>query len=77
MLEAASTVASISALIVSRRVPLAALLALCLLSRGATDIPLPALLLLVAALAVPASARLAFPPSSASRMRRLDPHPTR
>ena len=77
MLEAASTVASIAALVASRRSPLAALLALCLLARGATDIPLPALLLLVAALAVPASARLAFPPSGASGMRRLAPHPTR
>lgn len=77
MLEAASTVASITALIVSRRAPLAALLALCLLARGATDIPLPALLLLVAALAVPASARLALPPSGAPGMRRLAPTPTR
>jgi hypothetical protein len=77
ILEAASTVASVAALVASRRVPLAALLALCLLARGATDIPLPALLLLVAALAVPASARFAFPPNGTSGLRRLAPHPTR
>jgi hypothetical protein len=54
VLEAASTVGAIAALAASRRTPVAALLALCLLSRGATDIPIPALLLVVAALAVPA-----------------------
>lgn len=54
VLEAASTVGAVAALVASRRAPVAALLALCLLSRGATDIPLPALLLVVAALAVPA-----------------------
>jgi len=54
VLEAASTVGAVAALAMSRRAPVAALLALCLLSRGATDIPIPALLLVVAALAVPA-----------------------
>jgi len=54
VLEAATTVGAIAALFASRRAPVAALLALCLLARGATDIPLPALLLVVAALAVPA-----------------------
>jgi hypothetical protein len=75
MLEAATTVATFGALGASRRTPLAALLALCLLARGATDIPLPALLLLVAALAVPASLRFAPPPGGARGMRRLEPHP--
>jgi hypothetical protein len=54
VLEAASTVGAVAALVASRRTPVAALLALCLLARGATDIPIPALLLVVAALAVPA-----------------------
>jgi hypothetical protein len=54
VLEAASVVGAVAALVASRRAPVAALLALCLLARGATDIPLSALLLVVAALAVPA-----------------------
>jgi hypothetical protein len=53
VLEAASTVGVIAALASSRRAPLAPLIALCLLARGSTDIPIPALLLVVAALAVP------------------------
>jgi hypothetical protein len=53
VLEAASTVGAIAALAVTRRAPLAPLIALCLLARGSTDIPIPALLLVVAALAVP------------------------
>jgi hypothetical protein len=53
VLEAASTVGVVAALAVSRKVPLAPLVALCLLARGSTDIPIPALLLVVAALAVP------------------------
>jgi hypothetical protein len=75
MLEAAGTVATLGALVVSRGAPLAALFALCLLARGATDIPLPALLLLVAALAVPASLRLAAPPGGAPGIRRFTPEP--
>ena len=75
ILEAASTVGTLGALAASRRAPLAALLALCLLARGATDIPLPALLLLVAALAVPASFRFAVPPGGSPGVRRLAPHP--
>jgi hypothetical protein len=71
MLEAASTVGTVAALVASRRVPIAALLALCLLARGATDIPLPALLLLVAALAVPASLQMPLSPGGASRVRPL------
>jgi hypothetical protein len=54
VLEAASTVGAVASIWASRRVPLATLLALCLLARGATDMPIPALLLVVAALAVPA-----------------------
>jgi hypothetical protein len=54
VLEAASTVGAIAALGISRRAALAPLVALCLIARGSTDIPIPALLLVVAALAVPA-----------------------
>jgi hypothetical protein len=75
LLEAATTVGTVAALAASRRAPLAALLALCLIARGATDIPLPALLLLVAALAVPASFRFAMPPGGAAGVRRIAPHP--
>jgi hypothetical protein len=53
VLEAASTVGAVGALAFSRKAPLAPLVALCLLARGSTDIPIPALLLVVAALAVP------------------------
>jgi hypothetical protein len=55
VLEAASSVGAVAALAAARRAPLAPLLALCLIARGALDIPLPALMLVVAALAVPAS----------------------
>jgi hypothetical protein len=75
VLEAASTVGTVALLVTSRRTPLAALVALCLLGRGATDIPLPALLLVVAALAVPTSLHVALPPRGASPVRGLAPEP--
>jgi hypothetical protein len=76
VLEAASTVGTLALLVASRRAPLAALFALCLLARGATDVPLPALLLVVAALAVPASVQAALPPRGVSPVRGLTPEPT-
>jgi len=75
VLEAAGTVATVAMLVTSRRAPLAALFALCLLARGATDVPLPALLLVVAALAVPASVQSALP-RGVSPARGLTPEPT-
>ena len=79
VLEAASTVGAVAALLASRRAPLAALLALCLLARGATDIPIPALLLVVAALAVPTSVGATLPPRRTPLVRGLssEPNPTR
>jgi len=55
-LEMASLVAVVAALVLARRSPPAALIALCLLARGSLDVPIPALLLVVAAIAVPADA---------------------
>lgn len=52
--EIAALVTAVTALVLSRRVPIAPVLALCLLSRGAVDMPLPALLLMVASVAIPA-----------------------
>lgn len=75
VLEAAGTVATVALLVTSRRAPLAALFALCLIARGATDVPLPALLLVVAALAVPASVQAAPTPRGASPVRGLTPEP--
>ena len=54
MLEAASWVGAIAALAATRRSSLAPVLALCLIARGSLDIPIPALLLVVAAVALPA-----------------------
>jgi hypothetical protein len=54
MLEAASWVGALAALTATRRAPLAPVLALCLIARGSLDIPIPALLLVVAAVALPA-----------------------
>ena len=53
-LEMASLVAAVAALVLARRSPPAALITLCLLARGSLDVPIPALLLVVAAVAVPA-----------------------
>jgi hypothetical protein len=58
-LEMASLVAAVAALVLARRSPPAALIALCLLARGSLDVPIPALLLVVAAIAVPAYAERA------------------
>jgi len=55
-LEMASLVAALAALVLARRSPPTALIALCLLSRGSLDVPIPALLLVVASIAVPAYA---------------------
>ena len=77
VLEAASTVGSIALLVGSRRTPLAALLALCLLARGATDLPLGALLLVVAALAVPAVTESSLPPRLSTRGLSPEPTPSR
>jgi hypothetical protein len=54
MLEAASWGGAVAALAATRRAPLAPVLALCLIARGSLDIPIPALLLVVAAVALPA-----------------------
>lgn len=54
MLDAASWVVAVAALGATRRAPLAPVLALCLIARGSLDIPIPALLLVVAAVALPA-----------------------
>src|SRR5262245_14389479 len=53
-LEVASVVAAVAALVLSRRAPPAALIALCLVARGSLDVPIPALMLVVVSLAVPA-----------------------
>jgi hypothetical protein len=55
-LEMASLVAAVAALVLARRSPTAALIALCLLARGSLDVPIPALMLVVVSLAVPAYA---------------------
>jgi hypothetical protein len=47
-------VAALAALFAGRRLPLAPLIALCLTARGSPDVPIPALLLVVAGMAVPA-----------------------
>jgi hypothetical protein len=66
-LEMASLVAVIASLVVARRSPPAALIALCLLARGSLDVPLPALLLVVAAIAVPAYAERTDQTASATK----------
>jgi hypothetical protein len=63
-LEMASLVATVAALWLARRSPAAALVALCLLARGALDVPIPALLLVVASIAIPAYAPRADDPPS-------------
>jgi hypothetical protein len=55
-LEMASLVAVVGSLVLAKKSPPAALIALCLLARGSLDVPIPALLLVVAAIAVPAYA---------------------
>jgi hypothetical protein len=67
ILEMASLVAAIGALVLARRAPPAALIALCLLARGSLDVPIPALLLVVAAIAVPAYAERKEEPLAVSR----------
>jgi hypothetical protein len=52
----ASLVAVVGSLVLAKKSPPAALIALCLLARGSLDVPIPALLLVVAAIAVPAYA---------------------
>ena len=52
--EIAGLVTAVTALVLSRRAPIAPVLSLCLVSRGAVDMPLPALLLMVATVAIPA-----------------------
>jgi hypothetical protein len=52
--EIAGLVTAVAALALSRRAPTAPVLSLCILSRGAVDMPLPALLLMVASVAIPA-----------------------
>jgi hypothetical protein len=56
MLETGGFVAAFAALFMTRRAPLAPLVALCLTARGSLDVPIPALLLVVAGIAVPAYA---------------------
>lgn len=56
MLEAGGFVAALAALTMTRKAPLAPLIALCLTARGSPDVPIPALLLVVAGIAVPAYA---------------------
>lgn len=53
-IEIAGLVTAVTALVLSRRAPIAPVLSLCLISRGAVDMPLPALLLMVASVAIPA-----------------------
>jgi hypothetical protein len=55
-LEMASLVAAIAALVLARRSPPAALVALCLVARGSLDVPIPALMLVVVSLAIAAYA---------------------
>ena len=66
-LEMASLVAAVASLVLARRAPPAALIALCLLARGSLDVPIPALLLVVAAIAVPAYAERKEEPLAVSR----------
>jgi hypothetical protein len=54
MLEVGGFVSACAALFVVRRSPLAPLVALCLTARGSPDVPIPALLLVVTGMAVPA-----------------------
>jgi hypothetical protein len=75
MLEIASLVAAAGGLVLSRGWPPAALIALCLLARGSLDVPIPALLLVVAAIAVPAYAD-ASPVPSPSASPSAGPPPT-
>jgi hypothetical protein len=56
MLEAGGFVAAVAALFMTRKAPLAPQVALCLTARGSPDVPIPALLLVVAGIAVPAYA---------------------
>jgi hypothetical protein len=56
MLEAGGFVAALAALFMTRKAPFAPLIALCLTARGSPDVPIPALLLVVASIAVPAYA---------------------
>jgi hypothetical protein len=53
-IEIAGLVTAVTALVLSRRVPIAPVLSLCLVSQGSVDMPLPALLLMVASVAIPA-----------------------
>lgn len=53
-IEIAGLVTAVTALVLARRAPIAPVLSLCLISRGAVDMPLPALLLMVASVAIPA-----------------------
>jgi hypothetical protein len=55
-LEMASLVAAVAALVLARRSPPVARIALCLIARGSLDVPIPALMLVVVSLAVPAYA---------------------
>jgi uncharacterized MnhB-related membrane protein len=56
MLEVGGFVAALAAIFMTRKSPLAPLIALCLTARGSPDVPIPALLLVVASIAVPAYA---------------------
>jgi len=56
VLEVGSLVAAAGGIFAARRSPFAPLMALCLTARGAPDVPIPALLLVVAGIAVPAYA---------------------
>lgn len=58
LLEAASMVGAIGALVATRRAPLAPVIALCLIARGSLDVPIPALLLVVAAISLLAHGRV-------------------
>lgn len=58
LLEAASVVGAIVALLSTRRAPVAPVIALCLIARGSLDVPIPALLLVVAAISLPAHSRV-------------------
>ncbi len=56
VLEVGSLVAAAGGVFAARRSPFAPLMALCLTARGSPDVPIPALLLVVAGIAVPAYA---------------------
>jgi hypothetical protein len=58
LLEAASVVGAVAALFATRRAPVAPVIALCLIARGSLDVPIPALLLVVAAISLPAHSRV-------------------